>query len=601
MLLVCVATLSSAWASAKDVSIQFDIQPRALRVGEAAVGSLTVRGVANPPVPNFPPVDGLQINLVGTERSFSLGSGGADAAFIFRYRVVPLRAGKFQIGPFTYQVEQHSVDLPAIQLHVVDPNAQTTDEPSPESLLFAVLEIFPTNLFSQQVFELALRVYAADGINLGRDISLLNLPSAGLGFQPFHELGTERTVHNNRVYNVRRFTTKATALTSGSFTIAPTVRVQVIIPRERRRPRDPFFDGFDSIFDEFFGRVSVQDVDLSVPAVALNVQPLPEQNRPPTFGGAVGRFDFQAEVKPLECTAGDPITINYTIAGEGNIENVGPPVFKPDDRWRVYEPKLVTKDIRAAQATGRIIFEQVAIPKEAGEIELPVLEFSYFDPVQGEYRTLRRGPFAVRVHPSTNITGKIVQAPARTTPTSPQIIGTDIVYLKAAPRHWHSQKRPAFYRRRIFWITQSIPFVLSLLIGMLQRRRHRLETDTAWVRRTRAPRAARTGLRLAERAWKESQRNAFFEAVYKTLGDYFGDRFNLPPGAITSAEILARLRTAGFEDKFCAALEDIYRRCEETRFAGPKAETMSAAERADARELLRKVEETLQACERLKL
>ena len=590
------ALLFSAWA--EDVTVQFDIQPRALRVGEAAVCSIAVRGLENPPQPDLPPMDGLQTAFVGVERSFSFGTAGSDKAVTFRFRLVPLRAGRFEVGPFVYRINNRDVTLPSVTLTVVAPGESASGQSEPqENLLFAELVISPTNLFSQQVFDLVFNLYAADGINLDRDLSVFNLPDVGFSIQQLQDVGTERIARNNRIYNVRRFAAKATALSSGQYELSPVLRTRVLIPRERRRSRDPFWGDFDP-FESFFGRFEAQTIDVPVAPVALTVKPLPD-GKPASFGGAVGRFDFKADIKPFECPVGDPITIHLSIMGEGNIENVNAPTLNAPPSWRLYEPKLVTKEINAQRALGRKVFEVVAIPKEEGRVEWPALEFSYFDPYEQVYRVVRQGPFVFEIRPATNLGARVVQAADRS--VSAKVIGTDIVDLK---REWPALRIHTLLNPKtgpVFWSVQSIPLV-AMLVSLLVRQRYvRLQSNVAYARRTQAPRAARAGLRRAGDALHRMDRAAFFEALYTTLAEYFGHRLNLPPGAVLPTDVLSRLRASGLSTEHLQTLEYLYRRCEEERYAGNVSTAVASPLGNEWRDWLRKLEEALRACERIKL
>ena len=66
---------------------------------------------------------------------------------------------------------------------------------------------------------------------------------------------------------------------------------------------------------------------------------LPEDNRPDDFSGAIGQFDFQASVAPLQVKAGDPLTLKMDIKGSGNFKNLKMPVFKAPG-FKSYEPQI---------------------------------------------------------------------------------------------------------------------------------------------------------------------------------------------------------------------------------------------------------------------
>ena len=123
--------------------------------------------------------------------------------------------------------------------------------------------------------------------------------------------------------------------------------------------------------------------------ILLHVSPLPKDNRPQDFSGAIGQFDFQADVSPLQVKAGDPLTLKMDLKGSGNFKNLKMPVFKALG-FKSYEPQI--KDVGDEKTA-----EEVIIPTSAGIKEVPALHFSYFDTSIKDYKTITQGPFAIQV------------------------------------------------------------------------------------------------------------------------------------------------------------------------------------------------------------
>jgi hypothetical protein len=580
------------------LAAEFDIQPRALHVGEAAIASLTVRGVESPPAPSLDGIQGFQVRMAGTERSWSFGTDGRDSAITFRYQLVPLQTGTFTIGPFAYQAGGETVQLPAIELQVVAEGAERGRDIG--DVLFAALTTRQTNFYSQQVFDVDLSVFAREGLNTGNEVALMNLPAAGLAFQPFQEMSGGQEVINHRIYNVRRYRSKVQALTAGRFELAPTVRVQVLVKRERRR-QTSFFDDpfFGNPLEAFFGGVQAQPVDIVPKPLPIEVQSLPAPGQPAGFAGAVGWFLFDAQVKPAVINLGDPVTLTMRIEGEGNIENIGAPVVQPGDAFKTYEPKLVVREIDEAHATGRKVFEQVLIPTTAEVTSIPPIRFCFFNPSKGGYESATIGPFPLLVHATSNRGAHAVSAAAPVA-RDVKLLGTDIVYLKPAPRRWHFADEQPFFLRRFFLYAQLLPPALLAALVLATRRRETLAHDVTRARRLQAPRSARSALRRAEQAIGAGDHAAFYQALSEALLGYFGNRLNLPPGRVDADTVAQALAEANPPPALSHGIRSIFHRCEEQRFgsAGGKGEGDEDAARA-LRELLSETSRLLRECERL--
>ena len=520
----------------------------------------------------------------------------------FNYQLVPLQVGKFSVGPFTYASQSQTFNLPAIVVEVVPPEgapSQGNAQPDSSELLFATLTAGQTNIYNQQVFDIVLSIYS-HGLNIGNNVSLMNMPSSGLSLQPFQELQGSREVVNNKVYDVRRFRAKAQALTAGAFKLEPTLQIPLLVQRDRRRG-PPGFDS--SFFDDFFGAVQTQPVNVTPKPLEVKVSPLPSEGQPPGFAGAVGRFSFETQVKPTELSAGEPVTLTVQIVGEGNLENISAPQFIAGDDFKVYEPRLVSKDIDSNRGIGRKTFEQVLIPRSDKVKTLPALTFSYFDPTKAAYDTITRGPFPLVVHASSNATAKMLQA----VPTQPEantiILGTDIVYLKPAPSHWtHAKDRP-WYLHHIFLASQLLPALVVGLIFLSVMRREKLAADVALARRHQAPRSARVGLRKAEDALSADNQKVFFEAVWETLASYFGNRLNLSPGEITSDVVIGALIAGKLDPALTEQVRDLFSYCEKERFSYGQTKTMalSAQDKKIDADLLNRLNHLLKECERIRL
>ena len=123
----------------------------------------------------------------------------------------------------------------------------------------------------------------------------------------------------------------------------------------------------------------------------IRVLPLPTQNVPESFGGAVGEFSLKVNAGPTNVAVGDPLTLKVQITGRGRLEAVTLP---PQPQWREFKAYPPSRNVESKDPlglSGTATFEQVLIPQNHEIKFLPPLEFSYFDPNQKSYRTLTGG------------------------------------------------------------------------------------------------------------------------------------------------------------------------------------------------------------------
>ncbi|MDZ4198201.1 MAG: BatD family protein, partial [Kiritimatiellia bacterium] len=259
------------------IEATFDFQPRVLTLGEAARVTVTVRGVDAPARPEFPPVDGFQIQFIGSQQRTQIVNRDVTREVGFEYRFVPVRAGVFQIGPFRYDVSGQTVEWPAMSVEVA---AQATGQGEADSLsdqLFAVMEAPRQDLVVQETIPIRLAVYMLPDIPVAPEMQLNGMPESGVTLSKWEELERTRERVNNRVYEVRRFQARLRPLTAGSLELAPTLRLMIRVPRQRPQGGigDPVFDRFFS--NPFFNQVEQRPIDLIVQPLLLKVRAFPEE------------------------------------------------------------------------------------------------------------------------------------------------------------------------------------------------------------------------------------------------------------------------------------------------------------------------------------
>lgn len=584
--IACIGALL-AWAYvARAADVEMEINPRVLRLGESAMCRIIVHDSANAPAPRLPPLSGFEVTAAGTEQNIQIVNGRQTVFSAYRFQLTPVAAGDFQIGPFRYEFGGRVVDIPAVQIQVLPADSAGGGQvQSMDELLFATLTASRPNVYVQEVFDLTLQLYSQPGINLDRNISLLDFDTTGLSLSGFEELSGGREAVNGRIYDVRRFRARATALTAGEFNLQPRLRVNLMVQRSRERLRDPFFG--DSFFDNFFGRVETRAHTVETRPLALRVLELPAEGRPSNFSGAVGRFSFEVAASPLQTRAGEPITLRYRVQGQGNLDTVRPPSISLPDAFRTFDPQLVEQNANA----GLKIFEQVVIPRTAGIKELPAIAFSYFDPALERYETVVRGPYPLEIAAGNGISAPALQSIESRPAQERAALGADLVYLKPAPRRWSDARKPEPIPPQI----HLLPALALVAAALYARRRSRLARDPSLAARLRAPRGARADLARARTLLDRPAEAA--GALSDALARFFGPLMGIPPGGVDADAVCARLSAGGMNASQVEEVRELFAFCERMRYAGPAAPA-TEADRAALARLLDRAPELFHACRR---
>lgn len=583
VLFVCMVTAHGFHA-------RMELSPEIIRMGESADWVITIEGVDRGEPPDMPEIPGLRISGPTIEQSFSMSLSGGQRehtrSISYTYRIFPLEPGTYTIGPLSYTHDGQTVDLGERELQVVMPRGENGERQARDlsDLVFAEIKTSRDRVFVNQAFTLTFYIYSRD-VNMGRDISLSEMPESGVRMEPFQELRPTREAVRGDVYDVRRYQTQIRPLTSGTLRYDPELTIQLLVPRSERQ---------NSFFRAFGGGMEAHPVKVVPEPVEVHVRSLPEAERPDDFTGGVGRFSFTMDVNPKEARVGDPISLTMVIEGEGNLDTLNAPSITENGLFRVYAPRVMESALDRAGHRGRRTFEQVIIPRTAEVRKVPALTFSYFDPEDETYKGITRGPVELDLQGDAPDVSRQVRSADRAAERSTRIVGEDIAYLQPAPATWHNVEVCPWFLRWPFLALQGVPLMILLAVYLWARRRRALEQNVALARRYRAPRVARAGLRRAEKALAQEDEEAFYDGLWNSLTSYFGDRLNLPSGSVTSEEVGQAMRKQGLDPKQMEALDHCFAACEQRRFA------RIGSDPHQMRTRLNEFRGLLKACERVK-
>jgi hypothetical protein len=304
------------------------------------------------------------------------------------------------------------------------------------------------------------------------------------------------------------------------------------------------------------------------------VLPLPKENVPANFNGAVGNFSMTVTAGPTNVAAGDPVTVKVQITGRGTLDSLALPEQSGWQEFKTYPPttKLDTTDALGLQGTKT--FEQVVVPQSADIKALPPVSFSFFDSDQKSYRTLTQPALPLIVRPGGSAPAPTVAATARMPDNPPP--AQDIVHIK--PRLGTvAQIGPPLVQQSWFLALQAVP-VLAWLSAVLWRRRTELLANNPRLRRQRqVAQIIRHGLLELRQLASDNKSEDFFAALFRLLQEQLGERLDLPASAITEAVIEERLRPRGVPEAMLSSLRELFQTCNLARYAPVKTSQELAA------------------------
>ncbi len=562
LLILFIAVLAApAWAA--DVSVRASLSRGVSVIGDPVQYQIKITGARRVAEPPEIDVDGLVIRYAGpVENSvtrYSNGSFTAEHTITLIYQVVPEKNGTFAIPATTLGADGKSYRTEPVVL-TVQPSAAGGVTSEPQVTGFAEFVVPKKTAYIGETIPVDLRLYV-DARVRWQPVAMPEIAGEGFTKQKVPEPQREQTERNGREYDVLIFKTAITPSRAGKITLGPSeIPYNARIPRARKGGPRSLFDMFDDdVFgDPFFS--SVQQMKAKAAAVEITVKPLPAVGKPANFSGAVGTFQFAVEGTPKQVKIGDPVAMKLRVSGRGNFDRMSAPVLKDAAGWRAYPPSSAFKADDEVGYAGTKTFEMAVVP-ETKKTEMPIFDFSYFDPLAEKYVTLTSEPTALLVEAGVAPTQPKSAPDSAVPPVEPKpapqrpddIVG--LRYDRDAVRDF-----APIYGRREFWYAQgAIGLAATALLGLkLRRTPDATARRQAELRRERA--AALSHLRSAEIG-----RVQFFETAARVAQIETALSTGIMPASIDVAAVRA---AAKLSDETKAAIDEIFAARAELLYAG---------------------------------
>ena len=545
-----------------DTALAYEtLEPARIRLGESATIRVTsLDGYLNS-VP-LPTVPGLTFEVIGRSQGLEFVNGKPIPATYILIRVTPQFLGVFTIPGLTPKSR-------TLGLEVV-----TGNEPNPYAFhsqtLPKALPVAPTPIpkgvqlkaggaaFVQLIIPKR-AVYVGEsvpvdievGVRPGIVTALNGLPALNGGDFTLNNLSKQPLRRNQLIegspFLVMTWHSVLAAVKPGDFSLSVETPLSVKISTKAEEDAAIASTLGWPFSQIIYNGSPPKDVTVPSPVSEVKVLPLPTQGQPKDFSGAVGDFRVTSDISPAGAAVGEPQTLRLHVTGAGNFDRVNSNMLDRLEHWKTYPVKSAFTPKDAIGYSGEKVFEQPLIAATPGEQSIPELEFSYFNPNTRQYERAHTQPIKVTIAASLADSAAGTLAAAA---QSPGGVPTSQLFQGLRPDHPQPQSsggelRPLYFQAPFL----AIPATLALILA------------GSWL--AVRPQPARIASKAVERALarlsaaaRSGDSSSFFEVARNALLQTFAARWQMSPDQITSAELKARLGTAGADIERLFALAD---------------------------------------------
>jgi hypothetical protein len=376
------------------VKLEVKAEKTNLKIGEV----IQVNYIFNEEGSNFTPPNFNGFNKGGSYVSSNEEYINGDYAIqqVYTYVIQAAKAGKIVLSPATIKYNGKTYASKSVAVSVsnekaadaIQRNQNSTNAPKPaavnksisgaNNLLFIDVEVSKTSAFVNEPVEVFYRIYLAPNLEIELNKNMVTKFNNFWSQTEDVQGGWERKVVNNRVYKSKIFK-KAILYPQkiGKLEITPiTLDLNISYPT----------GDFDFFGDPEF---DVARREIVSNTKHLQVSSLPEKGKPDNFTGAVGTFEFKANVTKNELKSGESLQLDLIVSGKGNLKLFEIPKPNLPSNFEIYEPKhqeFVNENINGI--SGKIVDSYTIIPQEKGSFKVKSQYFSFFDIKSKTYKTI---------------------------------------------------------------------------------------------------------------------------------------------------------------------------------------------------------------------
>ena len=513
--------------------------------------TLTVEG-SRSASPTLPDLSDFDVHPRGQSTQMSFINGQVTSSVSYNYLLMPKRAGAITIGPATVELDGQLHSSDPINIRIV----AATERPEQTRDLFLSAKVSTTKPFVGQevvyIWRFYRRVRIADARLEPQDFS-------GFLVEELGEVREYQSTVNGVQYLVSELRKALFPQEAGSLIVpASRLTLEVLVRGGRR--------GSDAVFDDFFGRTTSETKVLRSREIELEVRPLPEP--PPGFSGLVGKFDIDARVSKSQLQVGESVTLELTVSGNGNVQMIAEPALPELPAFKIYDDKPSGSVERSgARLSGRRNFSKALVPLQPGELTIPAVRMTYFDPQTEQFQEIRSAAIQLTVSPGEgkeelNLTESVAPTTGK---VAVRILADDLLPIHKGLEVVTPTKIDRF-GSSLFWLGMIVPALVFGAVFVSQRRRERFALDAGLRRRHHARRQMRKAWRSVDSA----------ESASLCLRQYIGDKLGLEGSAMTPTEVDLGLRERGVDEELAATAHQLLARLEAAQYGGDPVEPAAA-------------------------
>lgn len=291
--------------------------------------------------------------------------------------------------------------------------------------------------------------------------------------------------------------------------------------------------------------------EATAPTVTLNVKPLPQSD---SRISGVGIFKVKSVITKRKLTANQVATVKYIVSGNGNLAFVSLPDISsqlPQELKFVKSESKINKKITADNMTGTVEFTVNFIPTKDGEVELPDIDFCFYNPSSNKIYNVKAA-------------GCVFTVGKQSDSSDDKEVLSFINKLQSPSE---LSAKPTFtIDDRYYYLYFIVPLGLLIISLIVYRRRLHISADVVGLRRKKACKIAKSRLKKSAYYMRHKKSELFYAETLKAMWGYIAHKLDIPVSELSRDNITEQLINHSVTESLIGKVIDIIDRCEFARY-----------------------------------
>ena len=504
---------------------------------------------------NFTPPNFENFQIIGGPNQSiktSYVNGEQNFSKTFSYFLKPLKKGKLIIYQATVTIDGQEYKSLPVEVNVTNSvkgaNSNSDNEYFDDDNIELIASVSKSSPYINEPITIVYKLYYKSPINVS-NASESEAPKYKDFFTQnikIPQLKVDRETYKGQIYNVVDW--KKVVLypqRDGNLEISPlSLNLVLDFPTNKR---------------DFFGNIIRDQASkiITTGSKIITVRKLPDNGKPKNFSGAVGQFEFDIILNKNSLKASESFQAKVKVTGQGNLKLFDLPNLMVPASMELYEPERkenVKTNLSGMSGTIENIY--TIVPKYQGKFPIQELEFSYFDPLEKTYKTVK----------SQKLNIDVFEGPTLSSNNNENIVlpvSESFKFIKKE-NNFTIINKEQFSNTSTYYILLSIP-VLSLLSFIIFYSLPKRKELNNYEKIKKVYKQIKINLNNAEKSI--GNKDEFYDLVEKAIYNCLKARFSIETNKLNKESIKKQMILDGISVDKIEIILKLVESCERARYS----------------------------------